>query len=442
MSRNIQRAAFDEAIANMSMQTSPYFKDYVFYMHLLAQCKIVFTQSLQAAAGVSFKDDHYVLYLNNSEVIAEGTTEEGKHVKVLGFTEEMPIEHRIGILKHEMLHIALGHMLRVKDDDKDFKKYNIASDCALNQEIPREHLPDYVIYPDNIPIKKGIARNSVKNRQTAEYYYELVPDQEKNENGSGADGAGSDGSGSVCDTGNGIGTVDDHSVWQEIEGDPALQQEITKNMVERAGNETVKSAGCLPSRYSEMVENLTIRREVDWKQVLRRIVGNKKANVRKTLMRRDRRLPQANWLKGRTKDRVFELAVVSDVSGSVNNDALYALWGEIIHICELFNTPVNLVQIDTEAYKPEVLTKASKNVGRKGRGGTILSPAIDKLKEYNVKFDAMVVTTDGYLYNDGDVEPFRQLNIPVIWLVEENGQIMEEMNNGKMRAIKLSKEAK
>lgn len=413
----IDRSAFDEAIANMSMRTSPYFKEYVFYLHLLAQCRVVFTEQLKAAAGVNFKNDHYNLYINTSEVIGEGIDDKGNPVEILGFSDRMPLEHRIGILKHEMLHVALGHLIRV--GDKDFQKYNVASDCALNQEITREHLPDYAIYPDNLQTD---VKDPILN-ETAEYYYSILKDPEDQGEGKGPGGFGS--------------PLDDHELWEQIEGDAALQQELTKAMVEKAGKEAQKSMGRLPQNYSDMIDNLTMRREVDWKQVLRRIVGNKKANIRKTLLRRDRRLPFANWIKGKTKDRIFELAVVSDVSGSVNDAALIAVWGEIIHICDLYNTPVQMVQVDTEPTEPEKLTKQCKAIFRKACGGTLLAPAIDMFKKHNVAFDAMVVTTDGYLFED-DIFPFQKLNKPVIWLIESNGQIMPEMNQGMMKAIKLS----
>lgn len=430
MTTTVDRSALDEAIANMSMRTSPYFTEYVFYMHLLAQCKVKFTDSLQAAAAVGFNNDHYVLYINSKPIIAEGLDKEGKPIQVQGFCSDMPIAERVGILKHEMLHIAMGHIIRV--EDRNFQKFNIASDCAINQEITRNHLPDYAIYPDNFPTKE----ENINLRDTAEYYYDIIDDdqiqQKEQEEGESENEGGSQ-------YGDNFGKgrlMDDHSTWKNRKGDSALQRELTKNMVERAANEAVKSAGTLPSQYSDMLDNLTIRREVDWKQVLRRIVGNKKANLRKTLLRRDRRLPNANWIKGKTKDRIFELAVVSDVSGSVSDSALYSLWGEIIHICDLFNTPVKMVQIDTEPSKPETLTKTSKIVERKACGGTTLAPALEELKKHNIKFNAVVVTTDGFLFDD-DIDPFYKLNIPVIWLIEPSGQVMNEMNKGKMQAIKL-----
>lgn len=425
----ISRQAFDEAIAAMAVVTSEYHKDYVFYLHVLAQCRVTFDEHMQAAAGVAFHQDHYTLYINPKEVIYDGPDTEGKHVTVLGFSSRMPLAQRVGILKHEMLHIILNHIERKEDREHD--KFNVAADCALDQEIPKKHLPDYAIYPDNnFPSKKQPPFGLI-----AEEYYDLIEDDQMPKD----DG---EGDGDPNGNGNGKGNprpgkgAANHDKWQESEGDAELKKELTKRMAEKAGEETQKSAGRLPANYAQIIENLTKTREVCWKQVLRRIVGNKKVNTRRTLMRRDRRLPFANWIKGKTKDRIFDLGVVSDVSGSVSNKALYKLWGEIINICDTYNTPVTVVQVDTEPMKPEVLTKNTKAIDRKACGGTILAPALGMFKESKVHYDALVVTTDGYLFK-ADIETFAALKVPVIWLIEPNGQIMPEMERDGMRAIKL-----
>ncbi len=443
---SIDRSAFDEAIAAMAVMTSEFHKDYVFYLHILAQCRVTFDEKMQAAAGVAFHHDHYTLYINPTEVIYDGPDTEGKHVTVLGFSQRLPIAQRVGILKHEMLHIILRHLERKEDRNHD--KFNIAADCALDQEIPKKHLPDYAIYPDNnFPSKKQPPFGL-----TAEEYYDLIDDMPEDDGkdkgqgegqDSGGDSAGGEGDGDQEGEGSG-GQGDprpgkgglNHDKWNESAGDAELQQELTKRMTEKAANETQKSAGRLPSNYAQIIENLTKTREVCWKQVLRRIVGNKKVNPRRTLMRRDRRLPQANWIKGKTKDRIFDLGVVSDVSGSVGDKALYKLWGEIINICDTYNTPVTVVQVDTQPMKPEVLNKMTKAIERKACGGTILAPALEMFKESKVHYDALVVTTDGYLFGN-DVEPFAALKVPVIWLIEPDGQIMPEMERNGMRAIKL-----
>lgn len=447
MSTKQDITAFESAIANMSMEKSPFFQDYVFYMHLVSQCHININKELQAAAGVSFKRDHYILHLNPNNITSKDKY--GKETTILGFNMEMPIEQRIGVLKHEMLHIALNHVGRFKlhvDPEelkeghydqkamKQFMKFNIAADCALDQEINRKHLPSYAIYPDNFPNKKA----DKHWKESTEFYYELLDDEsiEKIMGNSNVSGVAVPGSGEA--SGKATVGVDDHSTWLESEGDSFLQSEITKRMVERAGAETMKTRGNLPSNYSQIIENLTIRREVCWKQILRRIVGNKKANQRKTLMRKDRRMPNANWIKGKIKARTFTLGVISDVSASVSDEALYELWGEIISICDTFKTSVKMVQVDSQPSEPEELTKASRKIERKHCGGTFLSPAIKMFKDKGITADAYVVTTDGFLH-ESDLDPFVALKKPVIWLIEEKGKVMDLMNTGQMRAIKLSK---
>ena len=424
--------AYEEAIVNMTVYNSPFYKDYVFYMHLLSGCRVHYDKDMKAPAGVSFHNDHYVLHLNPLEVIQEGVnTDTGEKVVITGFTKNMPLAHRIGILKHEMSHISNGHLIRV--EDRDFRDFNYASDCAMNQDIERTHLPEYAIYPDNL-----FADSNVVWGQTAETYYDMIqkekedkPDQ-PNKNSKNSSNGDGDGDGD----GDGEFLVDDHDTWKQSTGDSSLQKEITKKLVEDAAKQTTKNKGNLPSNYSSMIDNLTINREIDWVKVLRRITGNKKASIRKTIMRKDRRLPNFSWIKGRTKKRVFELAVVSDVSGSMGNDALVEVWGEVLSICDTYKISVTLVQVDAQAYEPQELNKNTKKIERKATGGTYLSPALDKLKERNIKYDALVVTTDGHLFNN-DIDSFIECKVPVIWVVESSGKLMDEMNSGKMVGVKL-----
>ena len=92
--------------------------------------------------------------------------------------------------------------------------------------------------------------------------------------------------------------------------------------------------------------------------------------------------------------------------------------------------------MDTQPCKPEKLKKTTKVIERKACGGTFLSPAFKMAKDHKLNFNAIVVTTDGYL-SDSDVEAFEALNMRVIWLIEKDGHIMPSMNNGLMQAFQL-----
>ena len=49
--------------------------------------------------------------------------------------------------------------------------------------------------------------------------------------------------------------IDSHETWNESQGDPDLQQDLTKKMIEKAQEQTIKNKGDLPTNILEMLEN-------------------------------------------------------------------------------------------------------------------------------------------------------------------------------------------
>ena len=212
-------------------------------------------------------------------------------------------------------------------------------------------------------------------------------------------------------------------------------------MIEKAQNETIKSKGKIPGACSDWLELFSRKSELNWKKVLRGIVGNKRIGTRSTIMRKDRRFPKRADLRGKTKERMFNLLVIGDVSGSMNDAAILQTFGEVRHICDLTKTDVDLIQVDAEAYQPEKLSKKTKLIERKGHGGTTLHPALEMAKKHKIDFQAVIVLTDGGLFGD-DITYFSALNKKVIWLIEPDGHIMPEMNIGLMQAFQLKEPKK
>jgi len=405
------RGKIDETLAAM-FSNIKYSNDYLFYAHMIGQCSIKIDEKLPAPAGVSYQIDHFNLHINPK------------------LFDKEPLLHRLGILKHEMLHILYGH-LKLRSKGLIFNVWNFATDCALNQHIERDHLPDYIIDPTSLSKQLNV---NVPSNKSSELYYNLIKSNipPSNSSGGGGEGDPQDGSGGTPDD----GMVGDHGIWQSSQGDEELKQDITKKMIERSQEETIKSKGKVPSGCSDWLELHTRKAEVNWRKVLRGIVGNKRVGSRSTIMRNDRRFPKRSDLRGKTKDRMFNLLVVADVSGSMSDKAVLDTLAEVRHICDVTKTDVDLIQIDAQAYKPEKLSKKTKLIGRKGHGGTQLHPALDMAKRYKIDFQAVVVLTDGGLYSD-ECSYFRALGKKVIWLIEEQGHIMDEMNSGRMKAFKL-----
>lgn len=416
------RGKIDDTLAAM-FSNPKYSSNYLFYAHMVGQCSIKIREDLPAPAGVSFVNDHYELYINPER-----------------FDKE-PLEERLGTIKHEMLHILGGH-LTVRFTEvlkKNVMKWNYGTDCAINQQIEPSHVGKNWVTPETL--SKFYGFEFPKNLSSEEYYNLLPGDEndENNENGDGESGNGQQGNGQP---GSGKPELaDSHETWKESTGDKDLQKDITKKMIEKAQEETIKGRGNLPTETSKWLELFSAKSQIDWRKVLRGITGNKKTSSRRTMKRRDRRMPHREDLRGKIKNRTFNVLVVGDVSGSMSDTALLETFNEVKYICDVTNSASDLIQIDTHAYEPEKISKETKIVSRKGQGGTLLSPALDKAKEHNIDYQAIVVVTDGGLCSR-DVEAFNKERKRVIWLVEKSGHIMSEMNSKYMKAFKLSGSAK
>lgn len=412
---NKGRGKLDSTLAAM-FSNMEYKANYLFYAHMIGHCSIKMDDNLPAVAGVAFHHDHYNLYINREKF------------------DEIPLVQRLGILKHEMLHILYGHVERA--EGRAHVPWNYSTDCAINQLIESGHLPDWVIMPKTLSDMIGV---DLKNNESSEYYYEKIYEKVKDQESGNGQSSGKNEQSSDDNQGSGKTPklIDSHEKWDESVGDKDLQKDITKKMIEKSQNETIKNAGTVPNECSEWLSLHTTKSELNWKKVLRGIVGNKKVGKRSTIMRNDRRFPEREDLRGKLKERTFNLLVIADVSGSMSDKAIIETLGEVRHICDVTKTSVDLIQIDTQAYKPEKLTKKTSVITRKGSGGTYLNPALEQAKKHGIDYQAVVVLTDGGLFGD-DIQHFQELKKKVIWLIESTGTILPEMNTGRMKAFKLS----
>ena len=401
----IDRGKLDDTLAVMFSNVE-FRGDYLYYACMLGQCSVKIDRKFgkgKSPAGVAFIIDHYNLYINPD------------------IFDTYNLHGRLAILKHEMLHILFGHVQRT--EKLKHKRWNYATDCAINQLINKEHLPKDGVTPETIKTNLGI---DVPLMKGSEEYYNLLDiikeDPKKGE-------SGQEGESDEKRTGT-------HETWEESNGDPDLQQDITKKMIERAQDETIKGKGNVPSECGDWLEMFSRKCEVQWNQVLRGILGNKKVGTRSTIMKRDRRFPNRPDLRGKVKKRSFGLLVIADVSGSMSDKNVLDTFGEVKHVTDITKTAVDLIQIDTEAYPPEKLTKQTKLVKRKGHGGTELFPGIEMAQLHNIDFQAVIILTDGGLYS-GEVKKFSKLKKRIIWLITKDGSINEGMNSGKMKAFQL-----
>jgi len=412
----LDRKPLDDAIVNM-LSSTVYQKEALFYAHIVAQMTIKIRPTMDAPAGIAFDIDHFVLYVNMERFGAYS------------------LDDRIFILIHECLHITMGHLDdtgRLCGDHINHRNANLAEDCAINQLINMT-VPEDAILPNNL-LKNPLTK--VKPKQNSEFYYNLLDnDKEENKcNGDCEDGEGEPGEGEcTCESKSQKQgeLLDSHETWDESTGDKDLQKDMTVELIEKAIENTIKERGTLPQNIEHMMNMFKRKAQINWKKVLKNMVGQKKVGKRPTIMKRSRRFQNRPDIKGYTKDRMFELVVIVDISGSMSDNEIMTGLNEISSICKTFNTTMKLIQVDTKVHKVQEFTAKTKLFDRNGAGGTVMEAGIKYLENSKIPYDGIVFISDMYIE---DVRQWdKQPKSKVLWLATSD--VVPEWNGFKKHKV-------
>lgn len=344
----------------------------------------------------------FLIMLNkqwSKQIDTAGVTLAGINYKMLineEFWNELTPDHRKGLLKHELLHIAFFHLTDYSDmTDKLLS--NIAMDIEINQYIDKDMLPPGGMSIDLFPELKLDVKAGTR------YYYEALKQAAQKGNCPNlnaiieGDGAGkttvevkvnSDGSIEV--------KIPDHSKWGDAEPDEATKKLIenqTKHVLNEIKNQIEKSRGTIPGELVCILEKINTVEEAkfDWKGYLRRFAGGSvKVYTKKTRRKYNKRYEDNPGLKIKQRKHVL---VAIDTSGSVTSDELLEFMQEIHHIHKT-GAEVTVVQADTAikniaSYNPNTEYKIY------GRGGTDFEPVVDYYNENTRKYSCLIYLTDG-----------------------------------------------
>ena len=358
-----KRDGFEEAYKAM-LNSSEYKSEYMFYAFLVSRCKVVFDYNMPAPAGVNFMVNSYNLYINPTEF------------------NKWPLVHRLGVLKHEMLHILNNHVGRL--EERNHKVNNIAADAAINQFINRQHLPEGCIYPDVLEKAMKEQGKNIKfpEKLTTEMYHELLKDNMPKDKKSGSGDS------------SGLKPIDDHRKWKESKGDAELRKNITRKMLEESMQKTSKQRGNMPADLDKYIDMFSNKAIVSWKKVLKNLTGNKRVNSVQTIMRKSRRFPDRADLRGKVKDRLFTVVCCVDISGSMDDKEVLKGLTEIHEICKVTKSDMKLIQIDTVIKEVSDFSKNTKLFNRQGCGGTYMGAGMTYIHENRVENDLVILISD------------------------------------------------
>ncbi len=287
------------------------------------------------------------------------------------FFSKLQTKQRSAVLEHEARHIAHRHfdrLLNVKHPEIAV----IAKEVSINQYI--EDIPKGALKPETYGLNNG--------HSLEEYYEQLIKKAKRMKGGCKA--GGKDGISGGKDAKN-------NPLRGDIKDRP--KSSTKPESLYKEGRSYAKSIGDKSCDEFESIEPIP----TNWRLVMRKMAGTQPVStkVRKTYMRPSKRYPQSPGLR---KDLgLGKMFVGLDTSGSMGSDELGIIWDAIKrarHRC----SEMVLIQCDTEVKDITKVRRGDDVLKVKGRGGTELSPIVDKARELGFPKYPLVVFTDGEVY--------------------------------------------
>ncbi len=309
------------------------------------------------------------------------------HVNPAWFQKQLRSrKERVAVLKHEALHLLLGHVQRYDPHRHDRFRFGIAADLVVNQLIgARWVLPGDALLLSTFP-------ELAADRSLEEYYAQLA----------------------VVDLGEFLpmNWHSDHGQWGiEDPTDRALAElELGRLATEAMHRSGGKIPGNLKGTVMRLIEGRAPR--LDWRRQLRIFAATSaQTRVSDTLRRPSRRYGTFPGLRLRRQQR---LVVGVDTSGSVTAAELNHFYAEIQGI---HRTGAEILVVEFDAEVQAVYPWSGRLPTRaRGQGGTRYDPFFLWLSERRRPPDGCLLLTDGHA-----PAPTRRPSCPLLWLLTHEG---------------------
>lgn len=319
--------------------------------------------------------------------------------------KEFPtLPQRIGALKHEVLHLILGHPLRGKDFAR-VRLFHLAADLVVNQYLSPEQVPVQTLTLNDLP------ELDLPPFRSLDFYYR---EMEATWNKTLRQGH------IICPELSkrmeiGIGALPEHSLWQELLDQlsaaerkvyESTVQGIVQNAWQRIGS---KGQGNLPRELCMALNTMVqpLAPPQDWQRILRLFAGaGQRTFLQNTLRKPSRRYGINPGIRIRNKHK---LLVILDTSASVAEEEIQAFFKEIHHLWRL-GAEISVLECDTQINNVYLYQgKVPKVVS--GRGGTHFDAALDYSNQKS-SANAVLYFTDGL----GDA-PLVECRKPLLWVI-------------------------
>ena len=309
------------------------------------------------------------------------------------FFEKLTEAQRRGVIIHEFYHLVFRHVANrrpaqvIREPEKYFKLWNIAADLSINCLIGAANLPE------NCCIPGGKSFEDFPSMESAEFYFRKILEKVENDP-NGGDGDGVDGS----------GQFDDHGNWAEGSGDgmeaETANERVKEYLKEAAEKADSKGWGTMTSKTREEIKKF-LESYVDWRKVLRMFIGRAqradKSNTRRKIDKRTHNYAQGIGVvsvnPGRKVNKIANIAISIDQSGSVDDDLLGAFYAELNALSKMATFTV--IPFDDAVFEQKVYVWKKGDKRKRERvlsGGTNFDAPTKYVNERN--FDGHIILTD------------------------------------------------
>lgn len=304
------------------------------------------------------------------------------------------------LVLHETYHKLYRHLTTWKHLYEDnAKRANMACDYVINQKIADDNTDGFA------KVINGALIDPQFRDMDSAAVYKLLPDQQDDDDG--GDGGG----------------LDEHD-WEGAQELSDTDKQELERELDEAIRQGAMAAGKTGGSLSRDIQDL-LQPQVDWREVLRDFISATcSGNDYSTWARPNRRFMSSGvYMPSGISEKVDELVLAIDTSGSIGQRELTVFLTEVKKICDTVRPDVvRVLYWDTEVcrdekYSAQNLDQLVTSTKPAGGGGTSVHCVPKYMQEHNIKPQAVICFTDGWLF-DG----WGQWSSPILWCLLDNAK--------------------
>ena len=328
------------------------------------------------------------------------------------FIENMNDRQLRFLILHEVYHKLYRHLTTWQHlYNENARLANMACDYVINIKLTDDNA-DLFATMDG-PLEVGCFDDKYRGWDSARVYSDLKKQQQQQQQ--------NDPQGGVSDDTN-TGTGFDVHDWEGAKEMTAEEQRELARDIDEAIRQGALVAGKTGSGGDrDMLELL--QPQVDWREVLRDFVQTTcQGNDYSTWRRPNRRYIGAGvYMPSGISESIGEIVVAIDTSGSIGARELSAFLAEIKAVADTVHPEaIRILYWDTavcgdERYVGSEADNIMQSTKPKGGGGTDVRCVPQYIQDEQIKAQAVIVLTDGYIFGG-----WGQWQHPVLWTILDN----------------------